>query len=135
MPEHFSGVIDLRGNIVSVVDLLRILGMKTVAQTIDTCIVIVEVHSESDSLQMGILADSVQEVIYLNPDNIERAPEVGAKLNTDYIKGMGKHNKDYLIILDIDKVLSSDELARVKRAGHADFDRSRSGSEQSAIII
>lgn len=113
MPEHLSGVINLRGNIVSLVNLPLILGMESVRQTVDTCIVIVEVCAENGNIRMGVLADSVQEVVYINPAKIEPPPKVGAKLNTDYIKGVGKKENSFLIILDIDKVLSSEELARI----------------------
>ncbi len=118
MPEYLSGVINLRGNIVSLVNLPLILGMKPVEQTVDTCIVVVEVQTENDLMQMGILADSVQEVIYIDPEKIEPPPEVGAKLNTDYIKGVGKRENRFLIVLDIDKVLSNEELARMRKSGN-----------------
>ena len=111
MPEFLRGVINLRGNVVPVIDLRLKLGMSAVQKTKDTCIVIVEIQMDGEQMQLGCLTDSVQEVIDLDPGQIEPAPRIGTKLNTEFIRGMGNRNDRFLIILDIDRVLSSDELA------------------------
>jgi purine-binding chemotaxis protein CheW len=109
-PEYMRGVINLRGNVVPVVDLRLQLGMTAVEKTVDTCIVIVEVEIGTDLLHVGMLADSVQEVVDIEQNQIEPAPRLGTRLKTDFIKGMAKRDDKFNIILDIDKVLSGDDL-------------------------
>jgi purine-binding chemotaxis protein CheW len=115
-PEFMRGVINLRGSVVPVVDLRLKFGLTKTEQTVHTCIIIVEVAVDGEATVLGALADSVQEVLDLGPDHIEPAPKIGTKLNTEFIKGMGKQNDHFIIILDIDKVFSTDELALVQAA-------------------
>ena len=117
MPEFLRGVINLRGNVVPVTDLRLKLGMPATERTVNTCIVIVEIDIDGEQMHMGVLTDSVQEVLDLDPGQIEPAPRLGTKLNTEFIRGMGKRDDRFMIILDIDKVLSSDELAAVQSTG------------------
>jgi purine-binding chemotaxis protein CheW len=111
------GVINLRGSVVPVVDLRLKFGMSRTERTVNTCVIIVEVTVEGETTVLGALADSVQEVIELGPNHIEPAPKIGTKLNTDFIRGMGKQDERFIIILDIDKVFSVDELVQVKAGG------------------
>ncbi len=113
-PEFMRGVINLRGSVVPVVDLRLKFGMSKTEKTVNTCIIIVEVMVDGDTVVLGALADSVQEVIELGSENIEPAPKIGTKLRTEFIKGMGRQNDRFSIILDIDKVFSFDELALVQ---------------------
>ncbi len=113
-PEFMRGVINLRGSVVPVVDLRLKFGMSRAEKTVNTCIIIVEVTVDSETNILGALADSVQEVLDLGPDHIEPAPKIGTRLNTEFIKGMGKRDNKFIIILDIDKVFSTDELAIVR---------------------
>ena len=113
-PEYMRGVINLRGSAVPVVDLRLKFGMSQTEQTVNTCIIIVEVTVDNETVVLGALADSVQEVLDLGADTIEPAPKIGTRLNTAFIKGMGKDNERFIIILDIDKVFSSDELKEAK---------------------
>jgi len=110
-PDYMRGVINLRGSVVPVVDLRLKFGLPMAEQTVNTCVIIVEVELAGERLVMGAMADAVQEVLDLEPDQIEPPPHIGSKLNTDFIKGMGKHNDDFIIILDIDKVFTTAELA------------------------
>lgn len=112
-PDYMRGVINLRGSVVPVVDLRLKFGMAMAEQTVNTCVIIVEVELEGEKVVMGAMADAVQEVMDLEPDQIEPPPRIGTKLNTDFIKGMGKHNEQFIIILDIDKVFTSGELELV----------------------
>lgn len=121
-PEYMKGVINLRGNVVPIIDLRLNLGMESAERTVDTCIIIVEVDFDGEAMQIGALADSVQEVIDIDPDNIEPAPKIGINLNTDFIKGMGKRDDKFIIILDINKVLSSEELTVLKAASGSNAD-------------
>jgi purine-binding chemotaxis protein CheW len=113
-PDFMRGVINLRGSVVPVVDLRLKFGMTVTEQTVNTCIIIVEVSVDGETTVLGTLADSVQEVLDLDPDHIEPAPKIGTRLNTEFIKGMGKHNDGFIIILDIDRVFSTSELALVQ---------------------
>ncbi len=116
-PEFMKGVINLRGHVVPVVDLRLKFRMQEAEKTVNTCIIIVEVSVDQDTAILGALADSVQEVFELEANQIEPAPKIGTRLNTDFIKGMGKQDEQFIMILDIDKVFSTDELAIVQDAG------------------
>ena len=112
-PDFMRGVINLRGSVVPVVDLRLKFGMTATEQTINTCIIVAEVDMDGEIILLGVLADSVQEVNEMEPEQIEAAPHIGTRLNTDFIKGMGKHDGCFIMILDIDKVFTMDELSTV----------------------
>jgi purine-binding chemotaxis protein CheW len=109
-----SGVINLRGNVVPVVDLRLCFEMSKTEKTVNTCIVVVEVSLDGESTIIGALADSVEEVIDLEPDQIQPAPRIGTQIRTDFIKGMGKRDAHFIMILDIDRVFSTEELSAVR---------------------
>jgi purine-binding chemotaxis protein CheW len=113
-PDFMRGVINLRGSVVPVIDLRLNFGMQCTEQTVNTCIIVVEVNLNGEILVLGVLADSVQEVVEMEPDHIEPPPQLGTKLNTEFIKGMGKVENTFVMILDIDKVFSSDELSEIQ---------------------
>jgi purine-binding chemotaxis protein CheW len=92
-------------------------GLGRTEKTINTCIVVVEVSLDAENTVIGALVDSVQEVFELEPDQIEPAPKLGNQLDTAFIKGMGKRDERFVIILDIDRVFSSDELAMAGDVG------------------
>jgi len=115
-PDFMRGVINLRGSVVPVVDLRIKFGMGKTENTINTCVVITEVEVDGESIVLGALADSVQEVIDLSPEQIEPPPKIGSRLRTDFIKGMGKRDDEFLIVLDIDRVFSADEVAITQEA-------------------
>ncbi len=110
-PDYMRGVINLRGSVVPVLDMRLKFGLSRTEKTVDTCVIVVEVFFEDESTIIGALADSVQEVLELEPDQIEPAPRIGTQLKTEFIKGMGKRDDRFIILLDIDKVFSSEELA------------------------
>ena len=116
-PDFMLGVINLRGSVVPVVDLRLKFGMPTAERTVDTCVIVIEIAIEGDTTTVGILVDSVQEVLDLATDQIEPPPRLGTKLKVEFIKGMGKVNDDFLIILDIDRIFSVDEFALVQQVG------------------
>ena len=113
-PDFMRGVINLRGSVVPVIDLRLKFGMACTEQTVNTCIIVVEVNLGAETLVLGVLADSVQEVVEMEPDRIEPPPQLGTKLNTDFIKGMGKVENDFVMILDIDKVFSTDDMTVIQ---------------------
>jgi purine-binding chemotaxis protein CheW len=113
-PDFMRGVINLRGNVVPVVDMRLKFGLSITEKTVNTCVIITEIDVDGETTVVGAMADSVQEVLDLEPDQIEPPPRIGAKLNTDFIMGMGKHNDQFIMILNIDKVFSAIELADTK---------------------
>jgi purine-binding chemotaxis protein CheW len=113
-PDFMRGVINLRGSVVPVIDMRLKFGMSVTEQTVNTCIIVAEVQLEDETIILGALADSVQEVIEMEPGQIEPAPHVGTRLNTDFIKGMGKVDSQFIMILDMDKIFSSDEMEAVR---------------------
>jgi purine-binding chemotaxis protein CheW len=115
-PDFMSGVINLRGNVVPVVDLRLCFEMSKTVKTVNTCVVVVEMLLDGEPTVIGALADSVEEVIDLEPDQIEPAPKIGTQIRTDFIKGMGKRDSQFIMILDIDRIFSAEELAAVRGA-------------------
>jgi purine-binding chemotaxis protein CheW len=115
-PEFMSGVINLRGNVVPVVDLRLCFQMAKTVRTRNTCIVVVEVLLESEPTVIGALADSVEEVIDMEPEQIKPAPKIGTQIRTDFIKGMGTRENQFIMILDIDRVFSVEQLAAARDA-------------------
>ncbi len=126
-PEFMRGVINLRGHAVPVVDMRMKLGMSKGEDTVDTCIIIVEIEFDGEFTVMGALVDSVREVFEMTPDTIEPAPKMGAAINAEYIKGMGRQNEQFIIIIDINKIFSAEELAMAKELAGAG-----NGAEQAA---
>lgn len=114
-PDFMRGVINLRGSVVPVIDLRRKFGLAVTEKTVNTCVIITEVVLEGEVMIIGALADSVQEVLELGPDQIEPAPKIGTRLNTGFIQGMGKRDDQFIIILDIDRVFSVEELSSVNQ--------------------
>ncbi|MDY6879082.1 MAG: chemotaxis protein CheW [Desulfatiglans sp.] len=115
-PAFVKGVINLRGKVIPVVDMRVKFGMDSVPYTERTCIVVVETSVVTDSILMGCVVDSVSEVLNIKEDDTEDTPTFGADLDTDYILGMAKIEGSVKILLDIDRVLSSDELAILENA-------------------
>jgi purine-binding chemotaxis protein CheW len=115
-PEFMRGVINLRGGVVPVVDLRLAFGMSATEKTLNTCIIVMEVRLEGETALIGALADSVEEVIDLEPEDIAAAPRLGASRKTDFIRGMGKRDSSFVMILDIDRVFSPDQLEDLRAA-------------------
>ncbi|MGC4034291.1 MAG: chemotaxis protein CheW [Tepidisphaeraceae bacterium] len=113
-PSHIRGVINLRGQVISVTDLRRRFGMPEAAKTEQTCIIVVEIGFEGRRVSMGIVVDRVSEVLNIPAQNIEDAPSFGANIDTSFILGMGKIGSSVKMLLDIDKVLSATETAEIE---------------------
>lgn len=113
---YMKGIINLRGAGVPVIDLRTKFGMSEVENSKDTSIIVMEVRSGQESIVLGALADSVQEVIDLEPSQIESAPRFGTRLATEFILGMGKKDDRFIIILDIDKIFTTDEVNLLTKA-------------------
>lgn len=119
-PEYLLGVINLRGQVVPVVDMRLKLGLSAGADTEDTCIIVVDVQVDGEVITVGALADAVREVSEIHADQIEPPPRLGTRLNTEFIKGMGKVDEQFLILLEIDRIFNSDEIAIVQEAGEVE---------------
>ena len=114
VPDFMRGVINLRGSVVPVMDLRLKFGMSETVKTVNTCIIIVEVEIKGELIILGALADSVKEVMDIDVSKIEPPPKIGTSLNTEFLKGMGKDDGEFVMILDINKVFSFDEIELVK---------------------
>jgi len=113
-PHYVKGVINLRGQVIPVIDLRAKFGMETAEVTEQSCIIVVEVGRDNPTYSVGILVDRVQEVLDIGAGSIEEPPRFGASVNTDFILGMGKVGDRVKILLDIDKVLTGDRLGDVE---------------------
>jgi len=116
MPDFIRGVINLRGAVVPVVDLSARFGRKSSEITRRSCIVILEVEGDGEKQDVGVVVDSVSEVLAIAASEIEPPPSFGAKIRTDFISGMGKVSGKFVIILQADRVLSVDEMAMLTQA-------------------
>jgi purine-binding chemotaxis protein CheW len=119
-PDFMRGVINLRGSVVPVVDMKLKFGMEETQKTVDTCIIVMEVTIERETTIVGALADSVEEVLELEPGQIEPPPRMGMKLNSDFISGMGKLGEEFVIILDTDRIFTFEEVEALAEAGESD---------------
>jgi purine-binding chemotaxis protein CheW len=117
VPDFMRGVINLRGSVVPVIDLRLKFGMPETEKTVNTCVIIVDVEFEGTSIVIGALADSVSEVFDLDSTEIEPSPKMGTQIRTDFLKGMGRHGDGFVMILDIDRVFTADDLREIKEAG------------------
>ena len=109
-PAHVKGVINLRGQVIAVVDLRAKFGMDSIDKTEQTCIIVVEIRQGARKLSTGIIVDHVSEVLDIAAEKIEDTPSFDSRKDTDFILGMGKIGKNVKILLDIDRVLGNDAL-------------------------
>lgn len=112
-PEFMRGVINVRGSVVPVVDMRTKFGLEQIEATQETRTIVIELSIDGDVTVLGALADSVHEVVEMEPSQIEPPPKIGMRWRTEFIKGIGKRNDEFIIILDIDRVFTMDELAMV----------------------
>jgi purine-binding chemotaxis protein CheW len=115
-PEFVKGVINLRGKVIPVIDLRLRFGMESMDYTDRTCIIVVEIEGLAGMVMIGIVVDAVSEVLNIKGEDIEDTPTFGTRLNTDYIHGMAKMEGGVKILLDIDKVLSAEEVSDLEKA-------------------
>lgn len=114
-PPFVKGVVNLRGKVIPVVDLRLKFGMTENDYSERTCIIVVEIDSDESTISIGIVVDSVSEVLNIQENEIEETPAFGAQLNTDYILGMAKMEGGVKILLDIDRVLSHKEISAIEK--------------------
>lgn len=120
-PEFVRGVINLRGKVIPVIDLRNKFGLPAVEDTEQTCIIVVDLTFENTSLLMGIIVDSVSEVLDIDVDDIEDAPMFGTAVSTDFIKGIAKTRGGVKILLNIEEVLTTAEILTLPKIASADM--------------
>lgn len=116
MPNFLRGVINLRGEVVPVIDLAVRLGRKPIEVQRRTCIIVVEIENDDQHHVLGLLADAVSEVIEMSDDNIEDAPSFGANIRAEFIQGIAKQEDSFVVLLDANNALSIRELAHLVEA-------------------
>lgn len=116
-PACIRGVINLRGKVIPVLDLRLRFGMETTPDTEQTCVIVVDIKTATGSLMMGLVVDSVSEVLNINQEQIEDAPTIGLEADTAFILGIAKIKNEVKILLDIDRVFDETELASVVEDG------------------
>lgn len=126
-PKWIRGVINLRGAVVPVVDLAVKFGMEERPVTRTTCIVIIETRSADQNVMIGMIADAVSQVIDLRPEDIYEPPSFGTRVDVDYLVGMAPMANKFVLLLHVDKVLSSEELVSLNEA------RESTAEEEQAI--
>lgn len=119
MPSFVRGVINLRGSVVPVLDLAARFGRAPCEITRRSCIVIIELESEGEQQELGVIVDAVSEVLEIPGTEIEPAPAFGARIRTDFIAGMGKVNDSFVIILNMNNVLAVEEIAMLAQLNDA----------------
>jgi purine-binding chemotaxis protein CheW len=112
-PDYVKGVVNLRGQVIVVIDLRTKFAMETAAKTDQTCIIVVEIAHQGRKLSTGLIVDRVSEVLEIPSEHIEDAPTFGTAIATDFILGMGKVGEAVKILLDIDKVMTASEIAGI----------------------
>jgi purine-binding chemotaxis protein CheW len=114
VPEHVLGVINLRGKVIPVIDLRRKFGLARREHTEQTCIIVADVNLEAGKVMMGMVVDSVSEVVNVTAAEIDETPEFGSQSQTDYLLGLAKVKGTVKILLDLDRVLGSDSTIELR---------------------
>jgi len=112
--DFMKGIINLRGSGVPVIDLRLKFGMAETPVAKDTAIIVLDVQGKDGSVIVGALADAVHEVVEIGGDKVEAAPRFGTRLAAEFIQGVGKRDDGFIIILDIDRIFNTDEVAMLK---------------------
>ncbi|MCW7470615.1 chemotaxis protein CheW [Leptospira kanakyensis] len=116
MPDYIPGVINLRGNVVPVIDLNARFYKKKTETNRKTCIIITEVKMENEIIDVGLLVDAVNEVVDITPESIEEPPSFGSKIRLDFIQGLGKLEHKFVIILKVNQILELSELQAIQES-------------------
>ena len=113
-PEYMKGVINLRGTVLPVIDTKIKFSMGKIEYTTNTCILVLDIEMDGDSIHVGAIVDSVQEVLEFEEKQIQPPPSIGSKYKSEFIEGMVKNKDDFIMILNMDLVFSVDELSLLK---------------------
>jgi purine-binding chemotaxis protein CheW len=115
-PHFMRGVINLRGSVLPVIDARLKFGLAKTEDTVNSCILVLNIETNGEKLMIGAFVDAVQEVLELDAHQIQAAPSIGSKYKTEFIEGMVKMNDQFIMLLDINKVFSSDEVTILQQA-------------------
>lgn len=113
MPNFLRGVINLRGAVVPVIDLQSRFGRATTQVGKKTCIVIFDASTDAERVELGLMVDAVREVIQIEPEKIEPAPQFGTSVQRDFIRGVGKVDGEFIVILDLERALNIEDMAQI----------------------
>jgi purine-binding chemotaxis protein CheW len=114
-PSYMKGVVNLRGSVLPVIDTRIKFGLSQTVETVNTCILVLKIEIDNDSILLGLLVDSVQEVLELQASQINPPPSIGNKYKSEFLTGMGKINDNFIMLLDIDKIFSLEEIVNVQQ--------------------
>lgn len=117
VPAFIRGVVNLRGRVIPVVDLRLKFGLEQIESTERTCIIVLQIKKGDQEITVGVLVDEVSEVMDLIDDQVEPPPTFGTQVNAGFLIGVGKVEEKVLMLLDIDKVLTTDEMTNMKKVG------------------
>ncbi len=121
-PEYIRGVINFRGDILPVIDTRRKFNMESVADTPKTVIIVLDLVIFNKKLIVGIIADSVKDVIEISPTDVKEVPSLGSRYNSDFLEGMIKTDSGFIMILNIEKVFTADDVSLVENSTESDKD-------------
>lgn len=110
-PPYMKGVINLRGNVLPVVETRIKFGLQSKEFDVNTCILVLSIDVEGEETNVGAIVDSVQEVLEIGGDQIKASPSIGTKYKTEFIKGMIENGEEFIMLIDIDKVFSTDDVS------------------------
>jgi purine-binding chemotaxis protein CheW len=116
-PDYMSGVVNVRGSVVPVIDLRQKLGMSKGEKTVDTCIIVIEIPLDNAMTILGVMVDSVQEVMEFDPSQIDPPPRIGERIRSDFLIGIGKKDDRFVMIMKITEVISSEDAELIRGAG------------------
>jgi purine-binding chemotaxis protein CheW len=118
MPEFVRGIVNLRGKLIPVIDMRSKFGLQMQEDTEKTCIIVVQFGHKEQMLTIGVIVDSVSEVLNIKEDQLEPSPSIGSTVETDFILSIGKVGEKVIILLDIDRVLTGEETHQLISAVH-----------------
>jgi len=133
VPPWIRGVLNLRGSVVPVIDLAVKFGIRATAITRRTCVIVVELTVDREQMVMGVMADSVDQVLELAANDIQPPPPFGPKVRIDCIEGMGDSNGHFVVLLNMDRILSSDELVAASEAAQAEATNDLAALEEITV--
>lgn len=115
-PDYMKGVINLRGSVLPLVDTRIKFGMEPTEFTTNTCILVLDIDFDGESVHVGALVDAVQEVLEINNNEVEPPPSIGSKYKSEFIEGVAKSDEDFIMLLDMDLIFTNDELKVLKES-------------------
>ena len=120
-PEYIRGVTNLRGNVLPVIETRMKFGMPSIKDTIDTCIIVMAVQMHEEEIQLGVLVDAVMEVTQFETNQIKDKPNIGKKYKSEFITGIANSDDRFILLLDVNKVFSSDEIIQINEITEEEF--------------